>query len=257
MTVAFEAGGKPGDSRFGLHPRTRGSRALWSAAPLGARVAIVMGSLTPAAAAGVTTFSGEYNPAPWLAAAGPGVVTASFDGFADGTVVTDQLMDLGLVFTQPGSVVATSEYGNYLRAPNGPNWATQSTIPPTDGVRASFTAPMRSIGFNLFSQTQGNVIVTLYSGGQAFWTGLVGPCYSASYEFPWGFGGLVSDQPFDGVWISAALHAPNYPGITPPTALFIKDLSFSTVPAPGALVVLVSSALGVLSGPNRSRRQRA
>jgi hypothetical protein len=213
-------------------------------------LALATSALASVAAAGVTTFSGEYNPAPWLAAAGPNVTTVTFNGLADGTVITNQFMDLGVDFAQAGTVTSSPELGSFVATPTGPNW-TWTGPQPTDGMRGSFAAPQRAIAFNMFSVSQGNVVITLYSGGQTIWSGTVGPCYSESIDFPWGFVGLVSDQAFDGVWITAAPFQPDWPTSVPATALYIKDLSFSPVPTPGALPALVLAAFA------RGSRRRA
>ncbi|MBL9140949.1 MAG: hypothetical protein JNK53_03700, partial [Phycisphaerae bacterium] len=189
--------------------------------------------------------------------AGPDITTVTFDGFENFTVITDQYLDQGIVFTQPGFTAYEPGYssGGWLVTHVGSH--PPGVIYPEDGTRATFTTPMRSIALNHFAFS-GSLQVTLFSGGEAFWTGAIGPNFSArGMENPWEFAGLVSDQPFDGVWLCAAPHT-GFPGNLPSYSILIDTLSFSTVPTPGALIAMAPLAFGLTRRRSRGccRRPR-
>ena len=156
----------------------------------------------------------------WIAAVGR-FTTIGFTGFPDGTFITDQYADLGILFTD----------GNDSIFPN-------ENAFPNDGVgldgngdiSVSFDTPQAWIGVDF----PGLLTIELYSEGRLFFT-------SNTYGGGVGnFLGLVSSELFD----AAVLVDPF--GIS----VFMDDLHFG-VPAPGALWLLGLSALWA-----RRRRRR-
>ena len=190
-------------------------------------------ALSAPAAASVTTFTGSATPADWLSAVGGPVTTITFDGMADGTVVTNQFADQGIVFTQTGVVgnTTTPTAASYLVCQT--NRPANQPIQATDGFRATFSAPMHALGMSAFCPSS-TLMITLYSGGNAIWSGMLGPNFNPTENaFPLPFCGLLSDQGFDAVWV-APTPSDGYPGIVG-NFLVTDTLSFSTVPGPGVL----------------------
>ena len=216
-------------------------RTAASAAAAAAAAAAFAALLATPALATVTTFSGTDTPAQWLAAVGGPVTSITFDGLADGTVVTNQFADQGVVFTQSGVVsnATTPSVASYLVCQG--NAPADQPIQATDGFRASFSTTMHALSMSAFSPS-GAVMITLYSSGNVVWSGVLGPNYNPSDSaYPLPFCGLVTDQGFDAVWVAPT---PNngFPGIGS-NFLVTDTLSFSVVPGPGAMGCAAVAAL--------------
>ncbi|MFO0784407.1 MAG: hypothetical protein U0636_12065 [Phycisphaerales bacterium] len=206
-----------------------------------AAAALAAALLATPALATVTTFSGTDTPAQWLAAVGGPVTSITFDGLADGTVITNQFADQGVVFTQSGVVsnATTPGVASYLVCQG--NTPANQPIQATDGFRASFSSTMHALSMSAFCPS-GSVAITLYSGGNAVWSGVLGPNYNPTDSaYPLPFCGLVSDQGFDAVWVAPT---PNdgFPGIGS-NFLVTDTLAFSTVPGPSVVGCAVVGAL--------------
>lgn len=199
--------------------------------------------------AAVTTFYGEASRASWLAQSGGAPTTIDFAGLPIGSQVTDQYVSQGVFFDQAG----TADYQPGYRSDGWVQWNHHgyytNPIQADDGMRATFESPMRAIAMDhltLSTQLQ----LTLYLGENVIWSGTLGG-WEQGYEWPWSFGGIVSDQAFDRVWVTST-QVPQ--GSTPgggPNFVILNTLMFSPVPGPGAAVLF---AIGAAARP-RSRRR--
>ncbi|MCH8151501.1 MAG: hypothetical protein IH830_03905 [Planctomycetes bacterium] len=155
----------------------------------------------------------------WIAAVGD-FTTIDFTGFAQGTFITDQYADLGIVFTDGNDSINFSP----TAFPNDA-WGLDGN----GDISVSFDAPQAWIGVDF----PGDLQIDLFSEGRlihtsVFIAGGIG-----------NFGGLISSELFD----AAVLIDPI--GVEAE----IDDLHFG-VPAPGALWLLGLAALF----PRRRRR---
>jgi hypothetical protein len=158
----------------------------------------------------------------WFATVGP-VTTIDFTGFPDGTSITDQYSNLGVLFTGGGESISCCADSIF---PNDGAGLTSHS-----GIHLAFLDPQESIALDF----TGAVQFELYSEGELTYT---------SPEFGVGTGifvGLVSTEPFDMAVIFDPLDS----------LVVIDDLHFG-VPAPSSLAAL---SLGLLLA--RRRRQRS
>ncbi|MCH8150793.1 MAG: hypothetical protein IH830_00285 [Planctomycetes bacterium] len=160
------------------------------------------------------------DPLEWQAAVGP-FTTIDFTGFPDGTPITDQYADLGVLFVGGNEHIFLSENA-FPNDGAGLNSAFADIV-------TQFDTPQLWIAVDF----PGLIQFELFSGGELIYTSsvfddILGP-----------FAGLLSTEPFDMV----ALDGPA--GLT----VNIDDLFFG-VPGPGGLPLL---ALGSLFSTRRRR----
>lgn len=150
----------------------------------------------------------------WQSAAGP-FHTITFTEFPDGTVVTDQYLGLGIEFdSTPPPVI---DGGSYLDGLG---------LESTGDIFLEFSVPQFEFG----AHYPGALQIEVFSEGEQVFI---------DDFFVTGFGGIVSDQPFDAIRLSV------FDG--PP--VFVDNIYF-TVPAPGAFMLL---GLGGLVAGTRKR----
>jgi len=147
----------------------------------------------------------------WIASVGR-FTTIDFTGFPDGTFITDQYADLGILFTDGDETIHMS--ASYIND----GWGLRGN----GIITVAFDTPQAWIGVDF----PGFLSIELYSEGHLFFTSNL-----------WGGGvgnflGLISSELFD----SAVLMDP-LDGLA-----FSDDLHFG-VPAPGALWLLGVAAL--------------
>jgi hypothetical protein len=158
----------------------------------------------------------EYtNKAAWQNAVGS-YSTITFTELPANTWITTQYSHLGISFTDGSDQVAYMP-GAFLNDDHGLNGAfDESTL--------TFSQPMYTIAIEFPGRAQ----LELYYLGQSIYT---------SSEFGgsgagW-FAGLISDQPFDEVFM-----------YDPTGGFFIDDLHFGpAIPAPGVIAVLLTAGL--------------
>ncbi len=161
----------------------------------------------------------------WIAAVGR-FTTIDFTGFPDGTFITDQYADLGILFTGGGENI-------FLNDNAFPNDGAGLNSGFFTDIVMEFDTPQLWIG----SDFAGTVQFELFSAGELIYTSTVFGGGGVGF-----FAGLVSSKPFD----RAIILDPKGGSAN------IDDLFFG-VPAPGTLALL---ALGGLFS-NRRRRQLA
>ncbi len=148
----------------------------------------------------------------WQAAVGP-FTTIDFTGLPNGTFVTDQYAELGILFTDGNDFIHMS--GSHVND----GWG----LGGNEAIHLSFDTPQAWIAVDF----PGGLKIELFKDGALIYT---------SGNFGLGgtgnFGGLLSSQPFDGVvltdWIVGDV--------------FIDDLHFG-VPAPPTLALLALASL--------------
>lgn len=217
----------------------------------------VLVSLASPAAADVAAFFGPDGRASWQAAAGGAPTTLTFEGFANGTVITDQYAPDGVTFSQPGAAFF-QDGGNsdgWLFRPHHEDLSQPN--PAEAGVRGSFSALMHAIGLEQFA-ISGGAVVTLYRSGVELST-TTSPQYYGEAGSDWPFWGVVSSEGFDAFWVRPVQLQPGYPGEYLNNYIAIDTFMFSTVPGPGVLA-LVMLAPGAFSrgapSPFASRSRR-
>jgi len=157
----------------------------------------------------------------WFAAANTVVTEIGFSGFPQGTPITDQYEDQGLVLSPWANIYAN---GN----PNGDGWGVHADAVPGGRFQAVLDAPRYAFA--------------------ASWSGSDAPIFRMGEEVvamsddyggsPWLFVGYISDEPFDSVefWITPS----------------VDNIWFGApVPAPGALTLVLTIGIA------RRRRARA
>ncbi len=179
--------------------------------------ALTCASVLPAHA-GVTEFT---DRAEWEAAVGA-FSTIDFTQFPQGTIITDQYQDLGVLFTDGNDSIF---FSNAFQ-----NDGVGLTGRAFDDIELSFDAPQLWIAVNY----PGIVQFELFHNGEPVYTSTV---FS---DILGNFAGLLSTQPFDVALISDPSD----------DAVFIDDLHFG-VPAPPTLAVL---AFGAVVTCRRRRR---
>ncbi len=156
----------------------------------------------------------------WISAVGD-FTTIGFTGFPNGTFITDQYADLGILFTDGNDSINFSP----TAFPNDA-WGLDGN----GDISVSFDTPQAWIGVDY----PGFLSIELYTGGRLFFSSNL---YGGGVG---NFLGLVSTEFFD-----AAVLVESAPGFVAE----IDDLHFG-VPAPGALWLLAVAALL----PRRRRR---
>jgi MYXO-CTERM domain-containing protein len=182
---------------------------------------IVLGLLCSLAQAGavVEEFT---NKEEWFNAVGE-VTTIPFTGYSHGTVLTDQYLDRGVLFTTPAV---------FFYSPKGfPNdeWGAVRLSP----MRMSFTQPMTWFAV----EHPSNLYFRLFADGEMIYqTDWPGSGHPGGAGF---FAGLVSSVPFDEVEIIKPIFVGEL--------VSIDDLHFGlpAIPAPGALALLGLGALAL------------
>ena len=168
------------------------------------RAMLLPACLTVAAAhGGVAEFEDKGE---WIAAVGP-FTTIDFTGFPDGTFITDQYADLGVIFTDGDDTIQMS--------PSHVNdgWGLRGN----GIITLAFDTPQAWIGVDF----PGFLRITLFSAGKPIHTGGFG------FGGTGNFGGLLSSELFD----EALLTDPG------DSFAYIDDLHFG-VPAPPTLGLL-------------------
>ncbi len=155
----------------------------------------------------------------WISAVGR-FTTIDFTGFPQGTFITDQYADLGILFTDGNDSIFLSE-------PAFPN--DGAGLDGNGNISVVFDTRQAWIGVDF----PGDLQIELFREGRlihtsVFIAGGIG-----------NFGGIVSSELFDSVFLIDPVDA----------AVFIDDVHFG-VPAPGALWLLAAVALL----PRRRRR---
>ena len=159
-----------------------------------------------------------FDKEEWEAAVGQ-FTTIGFTGFPQGTFITDQYADLGILFTDgTDTIFFTPSFIN-------DSWG----LAGNGDINLSFTTPQAWIGVDF----PGFLSIELFSAGKLIHTAEFGSAGVGN------FGGLISSKLFDAAVLSDRLD----------DAVFIDDLHFG-VPAPGALWLLGVAALL----PRRRRR---
>ena len=158
------------------------------------------------------------NKDEWIAAVGP-FTTIDFTGFPQGTFITDQYADLGILFTDGNDSIAFA--GSFINDGVG--------LDGNGNTSLIFDTPQAWIGVDF----PGFLSIELYSEGRLFFTSNL-----------WGGGvgnflGLISSELFDAALLIDPLGRDAE----------IDDLHFG-VPAPGALWLIAVAALL----PRRRRR---
>ncbi len=180
-------------------------------------VASMVGWAVNTTEAGVIEF---FEKSAWVDAVGR-FETIPFTGFPQGTFITDQYADLGILFTDGNDSINFSP----TAFPNDA-WGLDGN----GDISVSFEAPQAWIGVDF----PGTLQIELFSSGRLFYTSSIAGGGGAGFFF-----GLISSDLFD-----AAVVAEAAPGLEAE----IDDLHFG-VPTPGALWLLALSAL-------RPRRRR-
>ena len=170
--------------------------------------------LSTPAYAGVQEFTDKDE---WIAAVGD-FTTIDFTGFPEGTFITDQYADLGVLFTDGNDNI------DFNRGYLNDGWGLRGS----DTITIAFDSPEAYLAVDF----PGDIQIDLFAAGNliysaVFIAGGVG-----------NFAGLVSTELFDSALLS------DYVG-----SVHIDDLHFG-VPAPGALPLL---ALGALCTRRRGR----
>jgi hypothetical protein len=184
---------------------------------LGACAIIAVVTQGASSQAGVLEFTDKED---WFAAVGS-FTTIDFTGYPDGTFITDQYSDLGVIFNDGDD--------NILYAPGGflnDDWGLDGN----PAIHLSFLTPQAYIA----ADYPGALQMQLFREGELVYT-------SSEFGFsgPGHFAGLVCSEPFDEAIIFDWFDE----------AVFLDDLHFG-VPAPGALWLLGLAALR----PARRRR---
>ena len=180
--------------------KTIGLMAVALSAGFGDRVAVC----------GVVEF---FDQEEWKAAVGD-FTTIDFTGFAQGTFITDQYADLGILFTDGNDSIFPSE-------PAFPNdgWGLDGN----GNISVAFDTPQAWIGVDF----PGALQIELFTGGRLIYTSSIFGVGGVGF-----FAGLVSSELFD----TAVLIDPI--GVDAE----IDDLHFG-VPVPGAIWLLAVAAL--------------
>ncbi len=171
-------------------------------------VALTLMLLSAPAQAGVQEFTDKDE---WIDAVGK-FTTIDFTGFPEGTFITDQYADVGVLFTDGNDTINVSDV--YLNDGSGLRGSGIITL--------AFDLPQAYIAVDF----PGFLTIDLYSRGELIY---------ASRMFGVGgagnFGGLLSSQLFDAAVLSDPADG----------FVFIDDLHFG-VPAPGTLTLLALGA---------------
>ncbi len=184
--------------------------------------AAVLAALLGPAGAGLAAVIEFTDRDAWFSAAEQ-VTTITFTKFPSGTLITNQYDELGVLFTDGLDFILCCG-GDFPNDGAGLNSVTSTTL--------AFATPQYSIAVDF----PGDVQFSLFNVGALIYT---------SSPFGFGgignFGGLISSQPFDAVFISDPFG----------DIAFADDLHFG-VPAPGVLWLLGPAAFA-LPGSKRRR----
>jgi len=193
--------------------------------------AFILASAGSAPGGTIETFD-EFDP--WQNEAGP-FTTIQFLGageLVEGTVVTDQFIDEGVIFA--GWDEACQYCGKFFPGFSQDPWG----INAGENADIRFTQPMTTFAAHF----PGAMDFTVYNGDDIVFTTQFSDFMDNS-----NFGGFVSDQPFDRV----VLHNPNFvPNVI---WTYVDNIYFGPpIPAPGVLVVF-AVGLGMSGAPRRRR----
>ncbi len=170
--------------------------------------------------AGVTEFT---DRAEWETAVGQ-FTTIDFTGFPQGTIITDQYQDLGVVFSDGDDSIS---FSNFFQ-----NDGAGLTGGAFDDIELAFGTPQLWIAVNY----PGNIQLGLLREGVLIYSSTV---FS---DILGNFAGLLSTEPFDVALIS-----------DPSDDAVVIDNLFFGVPAPGGLMLFALAGIW----PRRRRRSRA
>ncbi len=211
--------------------------------------------------AGLAVYEGANGRTAWANAFSASQQTITFNEpvWQSTSYVTTQYMPMyGVNFTNPYSYSA-SPYRTlgYADSPADHTVIQNGTVSDGaawQGVYMRFTEPQRAISYNRIGWTMmylnlGTLHVSLHGfhseGGIGHPIAQWNSDWTIDQNLSWDtFVGLVSDEEFYSarVWFTQ-----DYPG----PRLVLDDISFSTVPAPGALALLALAG----RGPSRRRRR--
>ncbi len=205
--------------------------------------------LAGTASAGLTVYETAAGRAPWASAMGSSLQTINFNepglDYLD-PVHTQFQSTLGVTLACPliSSGIAPWVYGGYSDSPNDHTlaWDNTSTEHPLQGLWLTFNEGQRAISFNrmwwtYITHAPLHVKLSRQDGS------VIGQWNSNWTNHPLGswdtFVGITSAEPFYAVrlWYTPYQtwqHNHQY----------LDEISFSTVPAPGALGLLVAAGLG-------------
>ena len=188
-------------------------------------IALLTLAFVSPAVAGFTVFEQDFSG--WSGASGP-YNAITFQGFPDGTPMTDQYSSLGVSFT-----------GFDLNSVAGPSW----TVFPQDAwgldgnslIELTFAQPISAIGWHF----PGHKAVKFYSGNTLVWSDVhIGQAGQVD-----NFTGFIGDVTFDRVRMT---------GVTPSDDnVVIDNIYFSTIPGPAGISL---GAVAIAFGRSRRRR---
>ncbi|MCH8344433.1 MAG: hypothetical protein IH983_10640 [Planctomycetes bacterium] len=183
-----------------LRNKTIGLMAVVLSAGFGDRVAV----------GGVVEY---FDSDEWVKAVGEGnFLTVDFVGFPNGTFITDQYADLGILFTDGNDSIAFA--GSFINDGVG--------LDGNGNISVSFDTPQAWIGVDF----PGFLTIELFSAGKLIHTTEFGSAGVGN------FGGLISSKLFDAAVLVDPLGRDAE----------IDDLHFG-VPAPGSVCLLVLAGL--------------
>jgi hypothetical protein len=175
------------------------------------RCLVAIATMTSTSAADVEIY---YDKADWEAAVGA-YTTIDFTGFPEGTLITDQYADLGVLFTDGNDFIDLNDTAF-------PNDGAGLLGNMFDDIELAFDQPTSWLGLEF----PGGLWLRLYRDGELMYTS---PVFDGAY-----FTGLVSSEPFDAVDIIDVSGE----------SVAIDDLHFGPpIPAQGALALLAVAGL--------------
>lgn len=216
---------------------------------LGSVVAVIaFAVLAGRASAALTVYETAAGRAPWASAMGDSLQTITFNepGLQLYQTISTQFEStLGVTFdTHLVSPTSPWVMGNYPGLPNDHTlgWDNPPVEHPLQGLWMTFNAGQRAISFNRVWWTyiaQAPLHVTLSSQDGSVigqWNGNWTNHPFSSFDT---FIGITSDEPFYAVrlWYTPYQTWTN-------TRQYVDELSFSTVPAPGVMSLLVAASVG-------------
>jgi len=164
----------------------------------------------------------------WTSAIGE-FTFVGFTGFEDGEILTDQLSNLGIEFTDGDDIITQND--GFVD-----DWGLRdfdSGLPEPDNIIIAFDEPVYAIGVDF----QTSIQFELFYRGESTYVSNDFLVFGQGTEFT----GLVSDEPFDELRIW-----------DPSGGTYIDNFYFGPpIPAPGALTLFAVAALSA-----RLRRRR-
>jgi hypothetical protein len=172
------------------------------------------------ASASVTLYE-EYST--WTAASGP-FTTVTFNEVPHPSILTNQYQDLGILFTSADPDVA----GFFSNA------SDQAAVNGLDVIEITFAAPINEFAWLHPDATR----IKLFSGDDLVYQST----YLGGSGWGW-FSGLTSSVAFDRIQLN---------DFDQPNSVFVDNIYFSTIPAPGGAALIW---LAGHFGGSRARRK--